>query len=193
MENGNDWALWVAIAAAIGAVFGAIFPWWNGRNESLLRQAVLSLERAYSALTVNGQYRLKPPADRLNWLAAARHIQRYRAIKRRIWRPSIHRLLCDDHEEYWRHQFYLLLKAVATELDYFGEPGSPEAIHPSSAIIIHHFSEWSEDADDPIDGVDMESLLAQKPIILQRSIPLRCYLERYPVTSPQAERASKSG
>src|SRR5690606_20127266 len=127
----------IAVVAVIIAVVAVIVPWWYQRNQLLLEQAVKSLERAYEALTDKGQSVSPPAADRLNWLTAARHIVRYRKIKAKIVGAKTHKLLCEEHEEYWRHQFYLCLKdASALPLGYY-QSGS---IEPQSAIIVHGFA-----------------------------------------------------
>lgn len=171
-------SIWISSVAAAAALFGAIVPWWNRRNELLLQQAILSMERAYAALTDSGTHNRSPRSDRLNWLTAARHIQRYKSIKRRIRFTPLYRLLCEEHESYWCHQFHIALKGTESDLDYYGEKGTPTAIDPKSAVIIHHFSEWASDERDPIHAVEMEQLLKERPIVAQRYWSLRLYLER---------------
>lgn len=165
----------IAVVAVIIAVAGVFIPWWYQRNQLLLEQAVKSLERAYEALTDKGQSISPPAADRLNWLTAARHIVRYRKIKAKIVCAKTHKLLCEEHEEYWRHQFYLCLKDSTTlPLGYY-QGGS---IDPQSAIIVHGFAEWPGGMSDPIDAVDTHKILRETPNILNRSYGLRFYLDR---------------
>ncbi|WP_397474235.1 hypothetical protein [Pusillimonas sp.] len=170
----------IAIVAVFIAVAAVFVPWWYQRNQLLLEQAVKSLERAYEALTDKGQKASPPAADRLNWLTAARHIVRYRMIKDKIFWAKTHRLLCEEHEEYWRHQFYVCLslgrERHALHRDYYksGE------IEPQAAIIVHGFAEWPGGMCDPIDTVDMKKTLAETPSILQRNYGLRFFLESLP-------------
>lgn len=175
-EIGFDASDVIAVFAAFVAVVGVLIPWWYQRNQLLLEQAVKSLERAYEALTDKGQNISPPSADRLNWLTAARHIVRYRKIKAKIVCAKIQKLLCDEHEEYWRHQFYLCLKdSPMLPLGYY-QSGS---IEPQSAIIVHGFAEWPGDMSDPIDAVDTQRMLIETPNILNRNYGLRFYLEYF--------------
>lgn len=184
-EIGFDASDVIAVFAALIAVVAVLIPWWYQRNQLLLEQAVKSLERAYEALTDKGQSISPPAADRLNWLTAARHIARYRMIKAKIAGSRTHRLLCEEHEEYWRHQFYLCLKdASLLPLGYY----QSGPIEPQSAIIIHGFSEWPENKRDPINDTDTAQILEKTPIILKRHYGLGFYLESLPAWKDRAKK-----
>ncbi len=175
-EIGFDASDVIAVFAALVAVVAVLIPWWYQRNQLLLEQAVKSLERAYEALTDKGRSVSPPAADRLNWLTAARHIVRYKKIKAKIVCAKIHKLLCEEHEEYWRHQFYLCLKDSSTlPLGYY----QSGPIEPQSAIIVHGFAEWPGSMRDPIDVTDTDKILRETPVILKRNFGLRFYLESF--------------
>ena len=171
-----------AIFAGLSALVAAAaiyFPWRLQQNHELLVQAVLSLERAYKALSNDGK-NLKPPlADRLNWLTSARHIESYKAIKARL-KTKLHRLLCEEHEEFWRHQFYLCLDIPNIHSpSYYAEQPAPNrrsGIEPRSALIIYAFARWS--GSDLIDAVDVKRLMREyEP--LKGNIGLREYIKTF--------------
>lgn len=178
----------VAIASTVFAGLSALvaaaaiyFPWRLQQNHELLAQAILSLERAYKALSNNGA-NVKPPlADRLNWLTCARHIESYKVVRARL-KTKLHRLLCEEHEEFWRHQFYLCLD-IPNILSpaYYAEQPSPSrrlGIEPRSALIIYAFARWPESRPDSIGAVDVKKLMREyEP--LKGNIGLRQYIDTF--------------
>jgi len=173
----------ISVLAVIFTALGVFLPGWARRNDTLLKQAILSLERAYESLTDKGQHIAGPRADRLNWLTAARHIEDYKKIKNMISFSRSHKLLCEGQEEYWRHQFYLCLnKPSNLPGGYFEyqDNGRRNRIQDVSAIIIHDFAEWPQGKADPLDTVDAVEILEKNPIILKRSISLNAYLRTLP-------------
>lgn len=172
----------VSIAAVVVAVFGVYVPWKHQHDRDLFQQAVLSLERAYRAFSNDGK-NIKPPlADRVNWLTAARHLQGYKALKARV-KTTLFRSLCEEHEEFWRHQFYLCLGRhnIRDASYYEGDLRSEfrEQIDPTSAIIIHSFASWPIGKTDSIDTVDIAALL-QESDPLKGNTGLNTYLRSFP-------------
>lgn len=174
-----------AVFAGLSALVAAAaiyFPWRMQQNHELLNQAVLSLERAYKALSNDGQNVRPVPADRLNWLTCARHIESYKALKRKI-KTEIHQSLCEEHEEFWRHQFYICLDMNNIhQPSYYDESPPPErklGIEPRSAIIIYSFASWQKTKADPIDSVDVNALIRECDA-LKGNIGLSTYLKKYP-------------
>jgi hypothetical protein len=177
-----------AIASAVFAGFSALvaaaaiyFPWRQQQSQELLAQAVLSLQRAYEALSNAGKDVKPPLPDRLNWLTCARHIEGYKALKARL-RTSLHRLLCEEHEEFWRHQFYLCLDIPSIHSpSYYAEQPPPNrrpGIEPRSALIVYAFARWPEGKPDPIDAVDIKALMREyQP--LKGNIGLREYIKTF--------------
>ena len=177
----GDIAVLVSVAAAVVAVSGVYVPWKHQHDRELFQQAALSLERAYRALSNDGRNAKPPLADRLNWLTAARHLQGYKALKARV-KTTLFRSLCEEHEEFWRHEFYLCLDRhnIHDESYYAGPPSEPgEQIEPKSALIIHGFASWPTGKTDPIDSVDIKALL-RKSDPLTGNIGLSTYLRRFP-------------
>ncbi|WP_373987815.1 hypothetical protein [Duganella sp. BuS-21] len=171
-----------AIFAGVSALVAAAaiyFPWRLQQNHELLSQAVLSLERAYIALSNNGQNVHPPLANRLNWLTCARHIEAYKMLKKLI-KTNLHRSLCEEHEEFWRHQIYICLDMRAIrQTSYFDEAPPPErisGIEPRSAIIIYCFASWSKTKPDPIEEVDIQALIKEYDP-LTGNIGLRTYIQ----------------
>jgi hypothetical protein len=119
-------------------------------NERLLNFAVTTLERAYLALRGPDSSASIPPRDRVNWLTSARLIEEYRATKGEIKDPQLYKE-CESHEEHWRHQFYLLVKPLATgHPDYFSSGSTDETIQSVSAVIVHSFADWPDGKQDPL-------------------------------------------
>lgn len=157
-------------------------PWRLQHGSELFQQAVLSLGRAYHSLSNDGR-NVKPPlADRLNWLTASRHLQGYKSLKARV-KTDLYRALCDEHEEFWRHQFYLCLDMHNIHrAGYYDEGPPPDrklGIDPRSALIIYYFASWPNGKIDPINSVDLKALLAEANP-LQGNNGLREYIEKFP-------------
>lgn len=181
-----DWASTSsAIFAGISALAAAAaiyFPWRTQKSQKLLDQAIISLERAYETLSSDGE-QIQPPApDRLNWLTAARHIEQYRRLKKLI-KCEEHRLVCEEQEEYWRHKFYVCLKAPhPLQPSYYQEQLQPRrqlGIEPNSAIIVHDFAKWPDRKIDPLELANVEEIL-RRGTVLQGNIGLQYYLESLP-------------
>jgi hypothetical protein len=129
-------------------------------DKELVGQALRSLEWAYSALTDDGAT-VPPKADRLNWLTCARHLLRHSKLSERI-KSETYQLVHAEHEEYWRHKFYLALNHQALlSTRYFTADERnpwPENIEVSSAMVIVKFSSWPEDKKDPTDEVNRAAM-----------------------------------
>ena len=184
MTNADLATIASAVFAGVSALVAAAaiyFPWRLQQNHELLSQAALALERAYKALSMDGTHVRPPIADRLNWLTCARHIQSYKSLKARI-KTTLHQALCEEHEEYWRHQFYVCLDIPNIhEASYYAEKSSPyndAAIEPRSALVIYAFASWPVDRSDPIDAVNIQALL-QKYRPLQGNHGLREYIQKF--------------
>ncbi len=182
----SDWASTVsAIFAGVSALVAAAaiyFPWRIQNSQEILNQAVLSLERAYAALTNNGTETRPPAADRLNWLTSARHIERYKKLKAKLTFAT-HHTVCEEHEEYWRHKMYVCLDAPNEfSLAYYKEKRHPEkraGIEPRSALVIHEFATWPEGREDPMDKVDAKAIMKRNEA-LKGNFGLKRYLETLP-------------
>lgn len=178
-----DWATIVStVFAAISALVAAAaiyFPWRIQNSQEILDQAVLLLERAYTALTNDGAQTQPPAADRLNWLTAASHIEQYKRLKAEL-ASNTHRTICEEHEEYWRHKMYICLNVPQhLSFDYYQEKQQPEkhtGIEPMSALVLHEFAKWPEGREDLIDKVDAK-IMMERCEALEGNHGLRQYLE----------------
>ncbi|MGK8200602.1 hypothetical protein [Burkholderia cepacia] len=157
----------VSVVTVLISVVAITRPLRYQKNAALLDQAVRALERAYNALTVNGTQKDPVPADRLNWLTAARNLETYKALKREIG-VKVHRRIADDHEEHWRNLFYLALQGNAYhQPTYYREPiGAPRAqrtggIEPHSAVIVHAFAKWPDGRPDPVEHADFDRIFEE--------------------------------
>jgi len=181
-----DWAstasAFFAGLSALAATATIYFSWRIQSSQEILNQTALSLERAYMTLTNNGTETKPPAADRLNWLTAARHIERYKKLKAKLAFDT-HRVVCEEQEEYWRHKIYTCLDAPhQLSLAYYKEKPHPERraeIEPRSALIIHDFAKWPEGREDPIDKVDINTMMSRKAI-LEGNHGLKQYLDTLP-------------
>lgn len=168
--------------SALAAVAAIYFPWRTQKSQRFLDQSTLSLERAYEVLSSNGQIIQPPAPDRLNWLTTARHLERYQRLKELI-KCEEHQLVCEEHEEYWRHRFHVCLNgSKPIMLGYYQENLLSEGqlgIEPKSAIIVHDFAKWPDGKNDPVDLADIESILNRENFLKGNS-GLRYYLESLP-------------
>lgn len=127
-------------------------------DKELLEQLKQSLELAYRSLaTDNNGF---PINNRLRWLAAARHISRYRQLQSSL-RTPLYKVICEEQEEYWRNKVYNLLQRI--ENSRFFESINPdemteEMIEPKSAAIVYSFSVWKEGMPDPLESMGFEEI-----------------------------------
>lgn len=186
MLKGLDASDWIAILAAIIGLASFGLSLWNAiknqlieHDRELLRQLVLSLERAYSAISPS-QANLPPNPDRLAWLTSARHLVSYEDLKNSLRLP-LYKRLCEEQEEFWRHEFYLLILRIGSE-QYFSsinaEEMMEENIEPTSAARILAFSAWPEGRPDPIDSLSLDDLVARNNLFSPRFRHFRNYIER---------------
>lgn len=157
----------VSVATVLISVFAITRPLRYQKSAALLEQAVRALERAYNALTVDGTQTDPVPPSRLNWLTAARNLETYKALKRTIG-VKVHRRIADDHEEHWRHLFYLALQGNAYhQPTYYREPvAAPRVqrtggIEPHSAVIVHAFAKWPDGRPDPVEHADFDRIFEE--------------------------------
>lgn len=171
-------AVFAGISALVAA-YAIYVPARMQASQKLLDQAQLSLERAYEALSSGGR-ELSPPApDRLNWLTAARHIQRYKGLKGKLT-DETHRTICEEQEEYWRHRIYLCLETPQpVQPTYYVKrlaPSPKAAIDKTSALIIHAFAKWPDGRPDPLDTANTKELI-ENGRALEGNPGLRAYIE----------------
>jgi hypothetical protein len=130
-------------------------------DKELLLQAQKSLQWAFQSLTDDGA-NVPPKAERLNWLTCARHLLRHRKLADRI-SSETYKLVHAEHEEYWRHKFYLALDHNAMASTGYYSTGDaeswPENIELSSAMVVVDFGNWPKGSADPTDEVDRVALI----------------------------------
>ncbi len=151
-------------------------------DRELLRQMILTLERAYASINAESPSGL-PRQSRLAWLTAARHIAAFKSLKGEL-KTSLHRKLCEEHEEYWRHQFYVLLSRIDSH-SYFEwnirESQQTESIDPTSAAVILAFSNWPKDRKDPLSNFSLKFLIEENDLFSLKFRHFRTYIEtRFP-------------
>ncbi len=155
-------------------------PQKDRESKNHLDQAILSLQRAHAALTDDGKSEHARP-DRTNWLTAARHIETYKMLKSGVTERS-HKVLCEDHEEYWRHRVYL-----AINMHNIFQPGwydedlavKRSGLYPPPLLIVYGFASWPENKEDPIDKADLAGIARQHDV-RKGNVGLQMYFEKYP-------------
>lgn len=157
----------------VTVLFG-VLNYWLARNKAkkdyelskdkeICNQAITALERAYSTLSGGNGHSAVPDNSRLNWLTTSRQIVRFKKLKAKL-KTDLYTLVCSEHEEHWRHQFYLCLdqNEILVPAYFQGEmfmPNSSENIDPKSALVIFNFKQWDPELNDPLDDVDDEQLI----------------------------------
>ena len=158
---------WLAVAAFILSVISLSITWRKNitdrqyaNDKELLEQLKQSLELAFKslALSQNGE---KPTNNRLRWLAAARHIARYRELQLSL-KTTLYKTICEEHEEYWRDKVYNLLDRI--DDSHFFECINPEKmaeeeIDMRSAAVVYSFSVWKAGRPDPLDNMSLEDII----------------------------------
>ena len=130
------------------------------KDEEIIKQAILALERAYEVLTDRETHISPPLKDPYNWLTTARMLVRYEKLKKRL-RSNLYKTICEAQEEYWRHKFYLLVKEPALyPISYFEQSGDKTQIQPKSALVIFGFAGRKEGKIDPLDKFNSEYYFA---------------------------------
>lgn len=186
---------WLALAAFVLSVASLAFTIRRGikdrryaNDKELVEQLKQSLRLAYEAVAATSG---SPTNLRTRWLTSARHIVRYRELKRFL-RTKLYSTICDEQEEYWNDKFYDLLRKI-TESTFF-EAVDPEAmekeqIEPTSAAIVYSMSVWRKDKPDPIDAETFESIVKRYELFSPLYIHFREYiLQKHPALADKAKR-----
>ncbi len=189
MQVSNDLPTWAVVFAGASALAAAITTVISGlsmrgsrrdqESKQMLEQAVISLERAYEAISTGASPDGPPKADRIAWLTAARLLTQYRLTKRLVT-STPHKLVLEEQEEHWRHRFYLILQPLSSSRSrgyYSGMPsegGGP--IEPMSAVVVHTFAKWPEGKSDPLTSLQRGEVPPDAEF-LKGNIGLRRYLE----------------
>lgn len=172
----------IALGSAVVSVLAIYIPWRNTHDSEVFKEAVLALERAYRSLMQGAEPDGRPASNRLNWLTSARHIESYKSLRGSL-KTGLYLRLCQEHEDHWRHEFYLRIsKDRIYQVSYY-ETGS---IEPCSAIVIHGFAAWKNERQDPIDKLDFEAIY-QESNPFQGNYGLKEYLARFPQFSGEAQ------
>jgi len=130
-------------------------------DKELAEELKLSLERAFNAIAPRTKERDIPENDVVSWNTAARLIARYWEMTESL-KTSTYKNRCDGHEDYWRHQFYLLLKKIENKHFFVTThifESHNEYIDTVSAAIVYAFSKWK--GRDRIDGYSLEDLIVK--------------------------------
>lgn len=151
-------------------------------SEKYLQESIRLIERAYAIFTDSGHYADPPRNDRLTWLSTARMIIRFKKMRSKI-SVSEHIVIADEQEEYWRLQFYSLLRENRENLNlsYFqpsGDRYGADTVARKSVAIIFDFAKWKETETDPLDEIDDKELLANGAIPLDYN-GVESFLEQY--------------
>lgn len=177
------------MGAFVVAVIVFVVDMNRRRNDLLRAQAIISLERAWEVFSEGNPHAEMPVTDRLVWLTTARHLLSYRKLRSRmLFAATVSRAL-DDHEQYWRYRFYLILRPIRFNLSFYLnglEPGKDEQrIEPRSAFVITEFSNWPAGLKDELENV----VASAKSERIGLHAALQNYLEK--VTIPESDSRGK--
>lgn len=178
-----DASNWIAAASVFIAVLSCYVVWktlsWQSEAEhdrALLAELKLILERAYSELECKtGKHTVVRP-ERLAWLTSARHLCSYKKLKGSL-KTDLHRTLCNEHEEFWRHHFYLLLENIDNQNFFKATGTSGEEIELRSAATVLAFSTWPASLNDPISEVVFKDHVKEYDLYSPKFIHFRLYVE----------------
>lgn len=169
----DAWRTLFSGATLISVVFVAL-NYWLARNKAktdselaqdkeICGQSILALERAFQTLSGSHGTTTPPEASRLNWLTTSRQILRFKKLKATL-RTQLYRTVCSEHEEHWRHQFFLLLEhRELLNPSYFQVQNhglfTSENIYPKSALVIFNFKQWDPQQEDTLDEIDKDEII----------------------------------
>ena len=150
------------------------------KDKELLEQLKNSMELAFNSISIERGDNPFPTNNPLSWLTSARHIVRYRQL-RKFLKTNLYKTLCDEQEEYWRNQFYKLLGHIQNS-GFFQcidpEKMIDEHIEPRSAAIIYSFSIWKEGMPDPIENMSFEELVSKHNLFSPINRAFQQYVEK---------------
>ncbi|MCP3658164.1 hypothetical protein [Herbaspirillum sp.] len=165
----------ISSAAFALAAWNWFYSTTDKRNDRLVREAILTLERAYEAL-IGEERQIPPPSNRLNWLTTARLLESYSKLKNQIFLDDTQKLVLAQNEEHWRHKFYLALESLTVNFGYY-QGGSSGVIEKRSALVVIAFSNWPEGKVDEIDQLKLEDLINDNETALKIHAALRMYIK----------------
>ena len=181
---------WLALTALIISITMLLITWRKNikdrqysSDKELLEQLKNSMELAFNSIAIERGNDPFPTNNRLSWLTSARHIVRYRQL-RKFLKTKLYKTLCDEQEEYWRNQFYKLLGHIENS-GFFQcidpEKMKDENIEPRSAAIVYSFSTWKEGMPDPIENMSFEELVSKHNLFSPINRAFQQYIEmKYP-------------
>lgn len=142
-------------------------------SKEYLDEAINLLERSYEIFTDKGGNLAPPRNNRLLWFTTARMIVRYQIVKGKITESS-HIDIVQEHEEYWRLQFYEILEDNNDNftVEYFQPSGDKyhhTTISRKTILIIFNFSKWHDDKQDVLKQIDEIELLAKGAVSISFS------------------------
>lgn len=133
-------------------------------SEAFLNSSLDLLQKAYETLRVDADAWMRPPNDRLTWLAAARFLRASEKISSQITEES-HRIIYREQREYWRQRFYELIfpSIDAFPKEYYGGADAKPNIELSekSLAVLYRFVTWPPDYEDPVNA---EPLFSEEEI-----------------------------
>lgn len=173
---------WLAVAAFLVSIGSFVFTVLKNvkdrnyaKDKELLEQLKQSMRLAYEAVEDSNGL---PTNIRTRWLTSARHIVRYRELKKSL-KTQLYRTICDEQEEYWSNRFYTLLQGI-TKSSFFGSINSEEMeeeqIEPRSAALVYSMSVWPKDKPDPIDTESFEAIVQRYGLFSPLYLPFPEYI-----------------
>ena len=153
----------VSLIALAATIWKSIIDYRIASDSKIFLQLKVSLENAYNSLKVEKNGEEYPIQDRSCWMTAARHIKRYLQMRQKL-RTKIYELICDETEEHWKTQFYMLLKKIPNA-DFYKWKSSRrrndyENIQPGALAVIISFVQNDEKSLDSLhENTDYKELV----------------------------------
>ena len=145
----------VAIISALFALIGLFFTYRKNKfdkalalDKDLYSAAETKLKSAFDALVRDGLRNGVVENEPLNWVIAAREIEKYKKFKEKISTDN-YKMIVNSLEEYWSNKFYDVIGGInLIQEEYYSH------LHPGSVLIVYAFSSWKEDQRCLIDSVN---------------------------------------
>lgn len=181
MEQNYTISIVSAAISFMSAVFALLGVYFSSRKDKFDKQVTMDkeifessirkLESAYEMLTRNGVSDNIVKSSRIEWISAARELEKYKNFKGRL-KIEHYKMVLQSIEEYWSHKFYEVVGGNALiPSSYYNK------LEPGSVLIVYAFASWKEEQECPIDKVDYRKLLDSAEIF-QGRYGLKDFIQR---------------
>lgn len=160
----KNWIAILALIISLGSLCLSYIKNVKDRDYSsdkdLFDQLKNKLRMAHEAIYPSPDFKI-PVNDRLQWLIAARHIERYRELKQNL-KTKLYKTICEEHEQFWSDQFYKTLNKIPDSkfFNYVNiDEMEEEGIDLRSAAVVYSFAVWNHERHDPISKISLNKII----------------------------------